>query len=72
MDRNIGTWLVIAGLVMAGIGALAMTGALRWFGRLPGDIRAEGEHTSFFFPITSMVLVSVVLTIIVNLVGRGR
>jgi hypothetical protein len=37
-------------------------------GRLPGDIRIEGENGSFYFPITSSILVSVVLTVVINLV----
>ena len=39
-------------------------------GRLPGDIRIEGENGSFYFPITSSILVSVVLTIVLNLIRR--
>ncbi len=40
-----------------------------WFGHLPGDIRIEGENTRVYIPITSMILVSVVLTVVINLVG---
>jgi hypothetical protein len=39
-------------------------------GRLPGDIRIEGENGSFYFPVVSSIVVSVVLTIIINLIGR--
>ncbi|GMV33946.1 MAG: DUF2905 domain-containing protein [Chloroflexi bacterium] len=39
-------------------------------GRLPGDIRIEGEHGSFYFPLTTSILVSVLLTIVVNLIGQ--
>ena len=39
-------------------------------GRLPGDIRIEGKNGSFYFPITSSILVSVVLTILLNLITR--
>ena len=39
-------------------------------GRLPGDIRIEGENGSFYFPITSSILVSVVLTILLNVIMR--
>ena len=39
-------------------------------GRLPGDIRIEGENGSFYFPITSSILVSVILTLIVNIISR--
>jgi hypothetical protein len=39
-------------------------------GRLPGDIRIEGKNGGFYFPITSSILVSVTLTIILNLISR--
>ncbi|MEN9563706.1 MAG: hypothetical protein RIR73_1950 [Chloroflexota bacterium] len=39
------------------------------FGRLPGDIRIEGENGSFYFPVVSSILVSVVLTIVLNLIS---
>ncbi len=40
------------------------------FGRLPGDIRIEGENGGFYFPITSSILVSVLLTLILNIISR--
>lgn len=40
------------------------------FGRLPGDIRIEGENGSFYFPVTTSILVSVILTIVLNLISR--
>jgi len=39
-------------------------------GSLPGDIRIEGENGSFYFPLTSSILVSVVLTIVLNVISR--
>jgi len=39
-------------------------------GRLPGDIRIEGENGSFYFPVVSSILVSVVLTILLNVIVR--
>ncbi len=67
-----GRWLIAAGLAIAAIGlALQFApGLLHWFGRLPGDIRIENEHSKVFIPITSMILISVVLTIILNLLRR--
>lgn len=62
--------LVVIGIGVVVVGLLVWSGALSWFGRLPGDIRVEGERTRVFVPIVSMLLVSVVLTIVVNLVGR--
>lgn len=43
---------------------------LHWIGRLPGDIRIERENTRFYFPLTTMILFSVLLTVIINLVKR--
>ncbi len=39
-------------------------------GRLPGDIRIEGENGSFYFPLATSILISVVLTILINVIGR--
>jgi di/tricarboxylate transporter len=60
--------LVGIGLVLAGIAY--KFGLLGWFGHLPGDIRYEGEHTFIFIPLTSMLLVSAVLSLIMWLAGR--
>ncbi len=70
MDRGVGLLLVIVGLAVAGLGLLVWAGGLSWFGRLPGDLRMEGERTRVFVPITSMILLSVVLTLILNVVLR--
>lgn len=69
-------------LMWIGAGILVLGGLLRfapglfsWFGNLPGDIRIEGENSSVFIPITSMILISVIATILFNVVGslfRGR
>lgn len=62
-------WLIVAGLVLLLAGALLhfAPGLLNWFGRLPGDIRIETERGRVFVPITSMIVVSVLLTLLVNL-----
>lgn len=67
-----GKALIIIGLLIAVVGLLMQyaPGLLGWFGHLPGDIRREGEHGTLFIPITSMVVVSIILTIIVNLFFR--
>lgn len=44
--------------------------ALSWFGRLPGDIRIEKEHGAFYFPITSMIILSVILSLVTWLFRR--
>jgi uncharacterized protein HemY len=70
MSQSLGTFFVIAGLFLVGIGLLAWSGLLGWFGRLPGDIRIESGNTHVFIPITSMLVVSVVLSVVVHLVRR--
>ena len=62
-------WLIIAGVLLIVIGLLLhyAPGALSWFGRLPGDIRIETERTRIYIPITSMILISLVLTLLIRL-----
>ena len=67
---NAGALLVLAGIVLVAIGLLAWSGALSWFGHLPGDIRVQRESSSFFMPITSMLVVSVALSLLFALVRR--
>lgn len=68
----VGKTLMIVGavLVVAGLVLHFFPNALGWFGRLPGDIRIEREHGVFYFPITSMIIVSVVLSLIAMLWRR--
>lgn len=70
MDRSVGLVIVAIGVGVAVIGALVWSGALSWFGHLPGDIRAEQGSTRFYLPITSSILASIVLTVVVNVVLR--
>jgi len=65
----LGKVLLLLGVVTALIGAILIwaPGLLGWFGHLPGDIRIERDNGSFWFPITSMLVVSIVLSILVNL-----
>jgi hypothetical protein len=57
-------------LLVIGVALRYFPGLFSWFGNLPGDIRRETENTTVFIPITSMLVVSVVLTIVLNVVGR--
>lgn len=70
MGRSTGLVVILAGLGVVVVGVLIWAGAFGWFGRLPGDVRHETDSTRVFIPITSMIVVSVVLTIVVNVVGR--
>lgn len=61
---------VAGGVVLIVIGLLVWSGALSWFGRLPGDIRVERTGTRVYAPITSMIVVSVILTLVLSLIQR--
>ena len=65
-------WLILSGLLLVAIGLILQfaPGLLNWFGKLPGDIRIDSGRGKFFFPITSMVIVSIVLTVLINLFRR--
>ena len=69
-STSIGLTIIIVGLAIVAIGILLAIGALSWFGRLPGDIRIEGDSVRVFVPITSMLLISVILTLAVNILRR--
>lgn len=68
--RPLGLLLVALGVAAVIVGLLVWAGWLSWFGRLPGDIRIEREGVRFYFPLASMILVSLVLTLILNLLRR--
>lgn len=70
MERSFGLVIILLGVVAVVVGLVIWSGGLSWFGRLPGDIRFEGQHTRIYIPLVSMLVVSVVLTILVNLIGR--
>ena len=67
-----GKILIVVGLalVVAGLIIQFAPQAFSWFGKLPGDIRYERGNMKFFFPITTMILVSVGISLLVKLFGR--
>lgn len=68
----IGKLLATIGVILLVIG-LTINYApwlISWFGKLPGDIRIEDENKRVFIPITSMFIVSIILTVIINLLFR--
>jgi hypothetical protein len=69
-SKGIGVVVVGAGLLLVVVGALVYTGALSWFGRLPGDVRIEREGLSVYVPLTSMLLVSVGLSALLYLIRK--
>ena len=63
--NELGKFLVIAGFVIAGAGFLLWSGfGKEWLGRLPGDIHYSKGNFSFYFPIVTCLVLSVILTIL--------
>ena len=68
---NIGKLLIVIGLFIAGIGvALLLSGKVPWLGRLPGDFLFQGKQSSFYFPLTTSILISVVLSLVLWFINR--
>ncbi|MGH7326269.1 MAG: DUF2905 domain-containing protein [Candidatus Rokuibacteriota bacterium] len=68
---DIGKFLLVFGLVIAAAGAvLVFAGRVPWIGRLPGDIYIERGNWTFYFPLATSLLLSVVLTVVFWLLGR--
>jgi len=72
MNQDTGKYIIIAGIiiVVVGVAVFFFHDAFRWFGKLPGDIAIKKENSSFYFPWVTMLVISVVLTIIINIVRR--
>ena len=70
MNRTVGVTIVLGGICLVALGLLVFSGGLNWFGRLPGDIRYEGTHTRVYFPVVSMIIISVVLSLILYLIRK--
>lgn len=72
MDQQTGKYILIIGIVIVVIGILVyfFHDYLRWIGRLPGDIRIERENFRFYFPLATMIILSLLVTLIINIFKR--
>lgn len=72
MSTETGKWFILIGLgiVLTGLLIYFFHDKLHWIGRLPGDIRIERENIKFYFPITTMILLSIILTLLLRLINR--
>lgn len=68
--RSIGLPVIAIGICVVVAGLLIYSGAFTWFGRLPGDIRIERQSVHLYIPITSMLLLSLVLSLLMYLLRR--
>ena len=68
---NFGKILIVLGLVIVLVGLVFMFGTkIPWLGRLPGDLTWKGKNFTFYFPLATSILISIVLTVIFYLINR--
>jgi len=72
MNVETGKWIIIVGLliVIVGVFIYFFHDKLHWLGRLPGDIRIEKENFRFYFPITTMILLSLLVSLIIQIIKK--
>ena len=72
MNQDTGKYIIIIGAAIIVIGLLVyfFYDKLNWFGRLPGDIRIEKDNFRFYFPITTMILLSVLISALLWLIRK--
>ncbi|MEO6289086.1 MAG: DUF2905 domain-containing protein [Ginsengibacter sp.] len=72
MSQETGKYIIIGGVIILIIGLLVyfFHGHFKWFGNLPGDINYKSGNFRFYFPLVTMIIISIVLTIIVNIIRR--
>jgi len=71
--RELGRFIVIIGVIITLVGLVLWSGfAPKWLGRLPGDIRIEREHSGFYFPIVTCIVLSIVLSLLLSIFSIFR
>ena len=71
--QPLGRILIILGVILIGIGALLwLAPRVPWLGRLPGDILIKRDHMTFYVPLTTSILLSLLLSLIMWLMRRSR
>ena len=69
--REVGKFLVMFGAIVVLLGLILWSGfAPKWLGRLPGDIRIERDHSAFYFPIVTCIILSIVLSVLLSIFRR--
>ncbi len=71
--RELGKFVVVIGVIITLVGLVMWSGfAPKWLGRLPGDIRIEREHSAFYFPIVTCIILSIVLSLFLSIFSIFR
>ena len=69
--NGLGKLLILLGAILIVVGAaILLVGRIPWLGRLPGDIYLERRHFTVYFPITTSILISVILSLVVYVMSR--
>ena len=69
--RELGKLVAVIGVVITLAGLVMWGGfAPKWLGRLPGDIRIEREHSAFYFPIVTCIVLSILLSLLLSIFRR--
>ena len=68
---SVGRMLILGGIALVVVGVLWLLGEKVGLGRLPGDIVVRGERTTFYFPLATCLVLSVVLSLVLWLIERG-
>lgn len=69
--HGIGKLLILVGGILIIVGAvLVLSGKLPWLGKLPGDIYVERQNFSFYFPLTTSILLSVIVSLVLYFLSR--
>lgn len=71
MTEQLGRWLLIAGLAVAGLGLLLLLAGRLGLERMPGDLVWQGENWTVYVPLGWMIVLSIALTILLNLLAGG-
>ena len=71
--RDLGKLIVIIGVITTLVGLVMWSGLTpKWLGRLPGDIRVEREHSAFYFPIVTCIILSILLSLLLSIFSIFR
>ena len=71
MMRELGKVVAVIGVIVTLLGLVMWSGfAPKWLGRLPGDIRIEREHSAFYFPIVTCIILSILLSLVLSIFRR--
>ncbi len=69
--QNIGRLLIVLGVILAALGILlSLSGKIPWLGRLPGDIFIQRKNFTFYLPLATSIVLSIILTLLFWLFGR--